>query len=58
MAINYLDELRKLSKDEQELLKKFASMRGERRGAFQMHSRKKEHQDQGLFGRMRDAFNF
>ena len=48
---------RKLSKDEQELLKKFASMRGERRGAFQMHSRKKEHQDQGLFGRFRDAFN-
>ena len=48
---------RKLSKDEQELLKKFATMRGERRGTFQMHSRKKEHQDQGLFGLFRDAFN-
>ena len=47
----------KLSREEQELLKKFASMRGEKRGAFQMHSRKKEHQEQGLFSRMRDAFN-
>jgi molecular chaperone DnaJ len=47
----------KLSKEEQELLKKFAAMRGEKRGTFQLHGRKKEHHEQGLFGRMRDAFN-
>ena len=47
----------KLSKEEQELLKKFASLRGEKRGTFMLHDRKKEHHEHGLFGRMRDAFN-
>lgn len=47
----------KLSKEEQELLKKFASLRGEKSGNFQLYSRNEKHNDHGLFGRFRDAFN-
>ena len=47
----------KLSKEEQELLKKFARSRGEKLGSFEMHNRSKNHHDHGLFGRVRDAFN-
>jgi len=47
----------KLSKEEQELLKKFAAGRGEKLGSFQLHSRSTGHHEQGLFGRVRDAFN-
>ena len=45
----------KLSKDEQELLKKFALSRGEKLSTFEVHHRSK-HLD-GLFGKVRDAFN-
>ena len=47
----------KLSKEEQELLKKFAALRGEKSGSFQLHNRNAGHHEQGLFGRVRDAFN-
>jgi molecular chaperone DnaJ len=47
----------KLSKEEQELLKKFASLRGEKAGSFELHDRNRTSHDQGLFGRVRDAFN-
>ena len=46
----------KLSKDEQELLKKLAASRGEKPGEFEVHSRSKNNHH-GLFGRVRDAFN-
>lgn len=47
----------KLSKEEQELLKKFAASRGEKPGSFEVNSRSKEEQGHGLFGRVRGAFN-
>lgn len=47
----------KLHKEEQELLKKFAALRGEKSGSFQVKSQFGEHEDHGLFGRVRDAFN-
>ena len=47
----------KLTKEEQELLKKFARSRGEKMGSVSVHSRTKTHQDHGIFGRFRDAFN-
>ncbi len=47
----------KLSREEEELLKKFAELRGEKPGAFKLHSRTKDHQEHGLFGRVRDVFN-
>lgn len=47
----------KLNKEEQELLQKFAALRGEKPGSFQLHSQSKEHQEHGLFGRVRGAFN-
>ena len=47
----------KLSKEEQELLRKFAKIRDERAGAFEVHNRDKSRHQNGLFGRVRDAFN-
>ena len=53
----------KLSHEEQDLLQKFAELRGEKRGSFKIHHRTKDRSDQqeehehGLFGRVRDAFN-
>ena len=47
----------KLNKEEQALLQKFAESRGEKVGSFLLHDRTKDHQEQSLFGRMRDAFN-
>lgn len=47
----------KMNREEQELLQKFASARGEKSGSFEVTSRSKEHEGQGLFGRVRDAFN-
>jgi len=46
----------KLSKDEQELLKKFAQSRGEKPGEFEVHGRDKNVRH-GFFDRVRDAFN-
>lgn len=47
----------KLTAEEQELLKKFAKLRGEKMGTFKLHDRNKGHHTHGLFGRVRDAFN-
>ena len=47
----------KLSKEEQELLKKFAQTREERPGAFERHNLDKNRHHGGIFGRVRDAFN-
>ena len=47
----------KLSKEEQELLKKFAQTREERPGAFERHNLDKDRHHGGIFGRVRDAFN-
>ena len=47
----------KLNKEEHALLQKFAESRGEKVGSFLLHDRTKDHQEQSLFGRMRDAFN-
>lgn len=47
----------KLSREEQDLLKKFGELRGEKSGSFKLNSREKDNQDHGLFGRVRDAFN-
>jgi len=47
----------KLTKEEQELLKKFASSRGEKAGTFEVHGRDKASHDHRIFGRVRDAFN-
>ena len=47
----------KMSKDEQELLHKFADLRGEKRDHVIIHNRGKSDQDSGFFSRFRDAFN-
>ena len=47
----------KLNKEEQELLKTFAAARGEKLDTFQVKNQFGEHEDHGLFGRVRDAFN-
>jgi molecular chaperone DnaJ len=46
----------KLKKDEEELLKKLADLRGEKPGAFTLHTRN-DKSAAGLFSRFRDAFN-
>jgi molecular chaperone DnaJ len=45
----------KLSKEEQDILRKFALSRGEKLSSFEVHHRSKHHD--GLFGKVRDAFN-
>jgi len=47
----------RLSQEEQDLLRKFSKMRGEKLSTFKVHHRNKEHNEHGLFGRVRDAFN-
>jgi len=46
----------KLSKDDQELLRKFASSRGENTGSVTIHRRGKSETESGFFSRFRDAF--
>ena len=47
----------KLTKEEQELLKKFADSRGEKTGAVEVHGRDNANHEHRIFGRVRDAFN-
>ena len=47
----------RLSQEEQDLLRKFSKLRGEKLSTFKVHHRNKEHNEHGLFGRVRDAFN-
>ena len=47
----------KLKRDEEELLKKFAELRGEKSGHVEIHSRDKHSHEHGFFSKFRDAFN-
>jgi molecular chaperone DnaJ len=42
----------KLNKEQSELLKKFAQLRGEKADKVEIHT----HKDEGFFGRVRNAF--
>jgi molecular chaperone DnaJ len=47
----------KLKRDEEELLKKFAALRGEKLDQVEVHSRDKHSHEHGFFSKFRDAFN-
>jgi len=47
----------KLSKEEQELLRSFAELRGEKRDHVTIHQRGKSEHDHGFFSRFRDTFS-
>jgi molecular chaperone DnaJ len=46
----------KLSKEEQELLRSFAEIRGEKRDHVTIHQRGKSDHEHGFFSRFRDSF--
>ncbi len=47
----------RLSQEEQDLMRKFTKLRGEKLNTFKVQNRNKDQHEHGLFGRVRDAFN-
>ena len=47
----------KLNKEQEELMRKLAALRGESDGDVEIHTRGERHSESGFFSRVRDAFN-